>query len=133
MIKGFQQQTEPLTEYEEQILLPVVIRSLRERVGKESAVTNRHIISQHIPGYNINETRVRKIINHIRTNDLIPGLIATSDGYFIAETEQELLEYEESLLGRELAIRQVRESIARQRRMLYEKEPKQIEIQWKLL
>lgn len=125
MIKGFSEQTEPLTDYEQNTLLPVIMRGLRPRIGKESAVTNRYIVSQLKPTYNVTEARVRKIINHIRTADLIPGLIATSDGYFIAETEKELRDYEESLLGRELAIRQVRESIARQRRELYDKTPKQ--------
>lgn len=128
MIKGFSEQTEPLNEYEQDTLLPIIIRGLRARIGKESAVINRYIVSQLKPTYNVSEARVRKIINHIRTADLIPGLIATSDGYFIAETEQELRDYEESLLGRELAIRQVRESIARQRRELYEKTPKQAAI-----
>ena len=125
MINGFIEQTEPLSEYEQNTLLPIITRGLRARIGKESAVINRHIVSQLKPKYNVNEARVRKIINHIRTEDMIPGLIATSEGYFIAETEQELRDYEESLLGRELAIRQVRESIARQRRELYEKTPKQ--------
>ncbi len=125
MIKGFSEQTEPLNEYEQDTLLPIIIRGLRARIGKESAVINRYIVSQLKPTYNVSEARVRKIINHIRTADLIPGLIATSDGYFIAETEKELRDYEESLLGRELAIRQVRESIARQRRELYDKTPKQ--------
>lgn len=128
MIKGFSEQTEPLNEYEQDTLLPIIIRGLRARIGKESAVINRYIVSQLKPTYNVSEARVRKIINHIRTADLIPGLIATSDGYFIAETEQELRDYEESLLGRELAIRQVRESIARQRRELYDKTPKQAAI-----
>ncbi|MDI9605928.1 MAG: hypothetical protein QM305_11525 [Bacteroidota bacterium] len=128
MIKGFSEQTEPLNEYEQDTLLPIIIRGLRARIGKESAVINRYIVSQLKPTYNVSEARVRKIINHIRTADLIPGLIATSDGYFIAETEKELRDYEESLLGRELAIRQVRESIARQRRELYDKTPKQAAI-----
>ncbi len=125
MIKGFKEQTEPLTDYEQNTLLPVIMRGLRHWIGKESAVINRYIVSQLQPTYNITEARVRKIINHIRTNDLIPGLIATSDGYFIAETEQELRDYEESLLGRELAIREVRESIARQRRQIFERTAQQ--------
>jgi hypothetical protein len=70
-------------------------------------------------GYRIDAPRLRKVINHIRTNDLIPGLIATSEGYFLAEDEQELMDYEDSLRGREEAIKAVRLAIARQRRMLY--------------
>ncbi len=125
MIKGFSEQTEPLTDYEQNTLLPVIMRGLRHRIGKESAVINRHIVSQLKSAYNVTEPRVRKIINHIRTNDLIPGLVATSEGYYIAETEQELKDYEMSLLGREMAIRQVRESITRQRKNLYNKPLKQ--------
>jgi hypothetical protein len=120
MIKNFENETQPLSEYEKNVLLPLLIRGLETKKGNKNAVTNKHIVSALKPTYNLNEARVRKIINHIRTNDLIPGLIATSEGYFIAETESELLEYEESLKGREDAIRGVRLSIARQRRMLYE-------------
>lgn len=125
MIKGFDKETQPLTDYETGVLLPLLVRGLQTKIGHNSAVTNRYIVSQLKPTYNVTEARVRKIINHIRTADLIPGLIATSEGYFIAETEQELKDYEMSLLGREMAIREVRESIARQRRELYDKTPKQ--------
>ena len=95
MIKGFDQQTQPLSEYEENTLLPVILQGLKTKQGK-------------------------KLINHIRTTDILPGLIATSGGYFLAENETELLDYEESLLGRENAIKEVRLAIARQRRILFE-------------
>jgi hypothetical protein len=120
MIKNFENETQPLSEYEKNVLLPLLIRGLETKKGNKNAVTNKYIVSALKPTYNMNEARVRKIINHIRTNDLIPGLIATSEGYFIAETEAELLEYEESLKGREDAIRAVRLAIARQRRILYQ-------------
>lgn len=120
MIKGFDNETAPLTGYETWVLLPRLISGLKTKQGRRSAVTNKYIVSRLKGSFKISEARVRKIINHIRTNDLIPGLIATSDGYFIAEAESELLEYEESLKGREDAIREVRQSIARQRRILYE-------------
>lgn len=116
MIKGFDQETQPLNDYEMGVLLPLLVRGLRTKIGRENAVTNKHIVNTLKGSYKLNDARVRKIINHIRTNDLIPGLIATSEGYF----EAELLEYEESLKGREDAIRAVRLSIARQRRILYE-------------
>lgn len=120
MIKGFDRETQPLTEYEIGVLLPLLVKGLQTKLGRENAVTNKHIVNALKGAYKLNEARVRKIINHIRTNDLVPGLIATSEGYFIATTEAELLEYEESLKGREDAIREVRLSIARQRRILYQ-------------
>ncbi|KAA6303170.1 MAG: hypothetical protein EZS26_000773 [Candidatus Ordinivivax streblomastigis] len=119
MIKKFENETQPLTDYEKNVLLPLLIRGLETKKGHVNAVTNKYIVATLKVSYNLNEARVRKIINHIRTNDIIPGLIATSDGYFIAETEAELLEYEESLRGREEAIQAVRLAIARQRRIIY--------------
>lgn len=120
MIKGFNSETAPLTEYEENVLLPLVLRGLKTKIGKENAVTNRTIVQRlNIAGYTVTEPRIRKLINHIRMTDLLPGLIATSGGYFLATSEAELLDYEQSLTGREDAIKQVRLAIARQRRILY--------------
>ena len=109
MIKGFDQQTQPLSEYEENVLLPVILQGLKTKQGKKNAVTNRTIVMRlSVAGYKIDEARCRKLINHIRTTDILPGLIATSGDYFLAENEAELLDYEESLLGRENAIKEVR-------------------------
>ena len=119
MIKGFANETEPLTDYERDVLVPVMIRGLISKVGKAKAVTNKHIVACMKADYKISDARVRKVINFIRCNDLVPCLIATSDGYYIAETEPELKDYEESLLGREEAIRAVRLSISRQRKKRY--------------
>lgn len=121
MIKGFSNETSPLNDYELRVLLPVILAGLKDKQGKRNAVTNGYIIGRlKQQGYRIDAPRLRKVINHIRTNDLIPGLIATSEGYFLAEDEQELMDYEDSLRGREEAIKAVRLAIARQRRMLYE-------------
>lgn len=120
MIKGFSNETSPLNDYELRVLLPVILAGLKDKQGKRNAVTNGYIIGRlKQQGYRIDAARLRKVINHIRTNDLIPGLIATSEGYFLAEDEQELMDYEDSLRGREEAIKAVRLAIARQRRMLY--------------
>ncbi len=120
MIAGFNEETKPLTDYERDVLLPVIVSGLRTKHGKRNAVTNSFIIKRmNAASYKLDAPRLRKIINHIRTNDLIPGLIATSDGYFQAQDEDELIAYEDSLKGREDAIRAVRIAISRQRRMLY--------------
>lgn len=120
MIKGFSNETSPLNDYELRVLLPVILAGLKDKQGKRNAVTNGYIIGRlKQQGYRIEAARLRKVINHIRTKDLIPGLIATSEGYFLAENEQELMDYEDSLRGREEAIKAVRLAIARQRRMLY--------------
>ena len=72
MIKGFDQETQPLNDYEMGVLLPLLVRGLRTKIGRENAVTNKHIVNTLKGSYKLNDARVRKIINHIRTNDLIP-------------------------------------------------------------
>ena len=65
-------------------------------------------------GYNIDEIRVRKLINHIRVNGLVNCLIATSKGYYRAINKDEICEYIASLKSREDAIRAVRRSLEKQ-------------------
>lgn len=106
MITGFEEQTEPLTDQEREVFLPPIIKGLRVKVGKEKAVTNKDIVRGLKANCNIKigEARVRKMINYIRNNDIIPCLIATSKGYYIAETKEEMLDYIDSLYGRVEAI-----------------------------
>ena len=106
MITGFEEQTEPLTDQEREVFLPPIIKGLRVKVGKEKAVTNKDIVRglKANCDIKIGEARVRKMINYIRNNDIIPCLIATSKGYYIAETKNEILDYIDSLYGRVEAI-----------------------------
>ena len=106
MITGFEEQTEPLTDQEREVFLPPIIKGLRVKVGKEKAVANKDIVRglKANCDIKIGEARVRKMINYIRNNDIIPCLIATSKGYYIAETKDEMLDYIDSLYGRVEAI-----------------------------
>lgn len=117
MIQGFDKQTEPLNDYEQNILLPVIVRGLETKIGQGKAITNAAITkAMRRAKYQLDEARVRKIINHIRINGMIKCLIATSKGYYIATSREEMENYIESLRGREDAIRVVRESMERQLR-----------------
>ena len=111
MINGFMNETAPLSDKELEAV-PVLVSVLKQAYGKDNAIYNQQLCSL-VPG--LTSARLRKIINHIRQNGLVQCLIASSKGYYIAETEQEMKDYEDSLLGREMAIREVRQSIADQR------------------
>jgi hypothetical protein len=115
MLNGFDRQTEPLNDYERDTLLPVICRGLKTKIGEARAITNAAITkAMKGAGYQLNEARVRKIINHIRTTGMVRWLIATSKGYYIATSRQEMEDYIGSLRGREDAIRAVRESMEKQ-------------------
>ena len=117
-------QTRPLSNYDHNVLLPVLIKALETKKGKKNAVSGKQIL-QGLQSQNlkINERDVTMLINHIRTNDLVVGLIATSVGYYIANSEHELVKYENTLLVREKTIRKVRKSIIRQRRAMLLQRP----------
>lgn len=111
MINGFDKETAPLSDAELDAV-PTIVSALKQAYGKENALFNQQLCAM-VPG--LTSARLRKIINYIRTNKLVQCVIASSKGYYVAETEQEMKDYEESLLGREMAIREVRQCIADQR------------------
>ena len=125
MINGFDIETAPLSDYEKEQILPAIKAILNGHIGPRAAITNKQIVALLSPTYKVTDSRVRKVINHIRNNDLIPCLLATSDGYFVATDEAEVTAYEESLLGREMAIKAVRVAIARQKEIKYRGAPVQ--------
>ena len=65
-------------------------------------------------GYQICDARVRKIINHIRINSLVEGLIATGKGYYVAQNENEMKTYIASVKSREEAIQAMRMAMEEQ-------------------
>lgn len=115
MLYGFENETKPLSGYEQDTLLPIIVMGLMNKVGAASAVSNSHICkSLRSQGYKVTEVRVRKIINHIRTHGLVTCLIASGKGYYRAESRQEVVDYIESLKGRENAIKAVRMAMEKQ-------------------
>ena len=113
-------ETYQLSAYEQNVLLPILMKALKTKKGKKSAVTNKQIVqSVRKYGLKINETSVIVLINHIRMNDLIAGLMASTVGYYITDNEQELMNYEVTLQKREVALRKVRMSMQRQRQTMF--------------
>ena len=120
MIQGFEEQTQPLTDYERETLLPLVRWGLSTKLGKENSIASSTIIRKmREKGYKLDGPRLRKIINHIRSNDLIAGLVSTSKVYYIASTAQEIEDYINSLHGRVAAIQEVIRAYSRQRQIKY--------------
>jgi len=117
MIKGFDRHTKRLTDFERKEILPKVVTILSNRIGRDKALKNGTIVGMLDNA--ITPPDMRKIINYIRRSGLVKGLVANSTGYYVAESEQELIEYEQSLKGRERAIREVRMSIRKQRKDVY--------------
>lgn len=111
----FEPETSKLSEYEMDELMPVMVKCLQNKVGKENAVSNRFMVEKmQEHGYDISEVRVRKIINYVRTNGNIECLIASNKGYYITKDRNEMSNYIQSLIGREEAIHEVRMAMENQ-------------------
>ena len=92
-----------------------MVKCLARHIGKNRAISNSQMCAKMaVCGYKIGETRVRKIINHIRNNGLVECLIATGKGYYVTESIEEMEAYIESVKNREDAIRTMRMSMEEQ-------------------
>lgn len=85
-------------------------------MGAKYAIRNKTMcqILQSRGYEKISEVRIRKCINYIRVNGLVPHLIANSRGYYVATTVEEVETYCESLKGRAEAIFAMRQALQNQ-------------------
>ena len=111
MINGFENITHDLTEYELKECVPFMVKGLRYCIGEGRALTADNgckVMEKH--GLKMNPARWRKCVNFIRRMKLIQGLISTSKGYFVAENDQQIQKFIQSLQERIDAIEAVKQS-----------------------
>jgi hypothetical protein len=71
MIPTFEEQTAPLTDYELNVLLPLMIQGFKKKIGVDNCVTNPEICKAlKAKGFKISEPRVRKLVFYIRFNNI---------------------------------------------------------------
>ena len=115
MITGFEEYTCVLTEYEQETLLPMVVQSMKKYKGEAHAIKNVIAVKTlQSKGYKISEARFRKLMHIIRTSGIIEGIVATSKGYYIAETEAEWMSYLTSISERIKHIQSVETALRKQ-------------------
>lgn len=82
MITNFESITPELNEYELS-LVGIIISGLKARTAENPIKSDNIVKSMSANGYKISGVRLRKIINFIRTNALLP-IIGTSKGYYVS-------------------------------------------------
>ena len=115
MIKGFKKQTDILTQKEIDIA-HYIAPYLKMKIGKKNAVTNKRMILGIQKKYDkkISSSRLRKIINYLRTHSIVEKLVATSNGYYISTSKKETDNYLLSLRQRISAITEIAECLEKQ-------------------
>lgn len=108
MIKGFEKITEELSE-EEILLIPYLIKGFQTKT-KENPIKAPQIVKSMNTYLNLNqinlkftEIKLRKCVNYIRANGLLP-LIANSKGYYVSYDIEEIQNQIKSLQQRASSI-----------------------------
>ena len=87
MLKGYENINFELCEDDLEWIGPFS-KAISIRIGKENAVTNKEI--QDKTG--LSSQKVHKIIQHIRTNNIVNGICSNGRGYYVAKDIHELEE-----------------------------------------
>lgn len=83
-----------LTKHEQETLLPLVLGILSHRNQKQKVFSNtriRKVLKEF--GEDINERQIRALVFHIRNNNLLPLLIANSEGYYVASNIEDVKDW----------------------------------------
>jgi hypothetical protein len=89
--------------------LPIIIAGMKAHRGRDNAITGAEIVSK-VSG--LTEPRLRKIVNHIRQNAILP-VIATSKGYYTADCAEDVISQIKSLQDRIDAIEAAKNGLAK--------------------
>lgn len=94
-------------------MLPIIAGGLSKVIGKRNAISNKEISEKILKKYEVklSDSGIRKIITHIRLNNLVPGLVANGDGYYVTTSIEELKRWDKSLEGREHALQALRKGV----------------------
>lgn len=109
MITNFESITVELSD-DEMKMVDVVVSRFKQKPGKDNIVTNQQILTglNNAFGLNLSEPRIRKIVQYIRINNILPGLIGVSRGYYYTENVDEIESWIQSMEERERSIAQSR-------------------------
>ncbi len=115
MSKQRKHQLAPLNDYENNILLPTVVKCLGRHIGRAQAITNRSMCEAlEKNDYEVSEVRMRKVISHIRKKKLIKCLVASNSGYHVTRDREEMADYIDSVQGRIDALIELKTALVEQ-------------------
>lgn len=106
---------ENLTNHEKEVLLPLVVQMLSHRNTKQKVFSNkkiRKVLAEF--GEEITEPQIRKIIFHIRNNNIVPLLLANNEGYFVSYSRQDVENWLKMQAGKILLMQETYNSIQNQ-------------------
>jgi hypothetical protein len=104
-----------LSSHEQNVLMPLVVGIMSHRNDKEKVFSNikiRRVLKDF--GQDINDMQIRKIVFHIRNNNIIPLLLANNEGYYIGTNIQQVNAWIETQEGKIEAMKLTLQNIKEQ-------------------
>lgn len=93
MIQGFEEHTSNIKPEEIEIS-QVIVSIIKQCKSKDRGITNKKLRSVLFDmGYDVNDARIRRFIQFIRANNMLPRMCGSKKGYYIAENEEEWVKY----------------------------------------
>lgn len=93
MITNFEEYTE---NFSKELLdhVEIIIENVKNKVGKKKAITSATLRSiLYDRGYGITEPNFRRCVQYIRATKSIQWLCASQRGYYVAENEEQWIQY----------------------------------------
>jgi len=86
MLPGFEDITIDLKPAEQTFVKEFMVAALSVRIGQNMAITNKKMRFKlfEYTGVKISDAKIRKYVQYIRIHNLVPKLVSTSKGYFVA-------------------------------------------------
>lgn len=111
MITNFEDITYELTPMEQASVSHIVYLLANSSTPVKNQKINQYLREQNSE-LNLDGSRIRKVISHIRVKKLLKNIIATSKGYHVSYDNKEIERYVKSLTERINAITAIKNSFA---------------------
>lgn len=129
MVTGFKEYTKPLSLFEREVILPIVVKGWKNKIPDKDILNGNKLINDinnylernkiiyKVRGkkkiYKLNGSTFRSIIHEIRTRELVVNLIANSKGYFKSTDIDKIKKFIKSCRERANSFNQVADALER--------------------
>lgn len=126
-ITNYEDVTHDYTYRELNYYIPLIISGLKTKIGIEQAISTPEIIKgiynhemkQRGSATKVRDERIRMMVRYIIVNDLVPCLISSGKGFYIATNIEEMKDGIKSLEEREYSIKVKRKAWIRQMEIIF--------------
>lgn len=99
-ILNFEEETKELSDFEKNKIVVIVTNLLSDAKGVDKMISSKQLIEAlALREIKVCDQRVRKVIQHIRKNHILRGLIASSRGYYLSNNPKEIRDYAHKSYG----------------------------------